>query len=108
MLPCSLLPIPCSLFGVPCSVFPVPYSLLPIPCPLVQPEPVALGIVGENLAISTPIQGRLDLLLGFVLGEVFLQEVAKEFQWHGVVQFTLQTIVYLLEQCDISEYGLTE
>jgi hypothetical protein len=54
-------------------------------CAFVHPESVAFGIVGKNLAISTPMQGSLDLPLGLILGEVFLQEVTKELKWHSVV-----------------------
>jgi len=69
----------------PYLLFPTPCSLFPVPCSLVQQESVALGIVGKNLAVTTPMQGSLNLLLGLILGEVFLQEVTKKLQWHGVV-----------------------
>jgi len=77
--PCSLFPVAVSLSPVPSFLFTIPWSLLPIPYLLVQHESVTFRIVGENLAVSTPIQGSLDLLLGFLFGQVLLQEATEEF-----------------------------
>jgi hypothetical protein len=39
-----------------------------------------LRIVVEDLRISTPIQGGVELALSLLLGEVLVQNVSKKFQ----------------------------
>jgi hypothetical protein len=47
-------------------------------CSVVQEQPVSLRVVGENLCVSAPIQCGIELMLNVFLGEVFIQDVAKE------------------------------
>ena len=46
----------------------------------VQEQSISLRVVGEDLSISSPIQGGVDLALNIFLGEVLVQNVPEEFQ----------------------------
>src|SRR5579864_4341917 len=75
---------------------------------LVQLQPVALRVVAEQVAIAAPIEGGVDLALDVLAGEVLVQDVAKEFQRHGVVGFVGERDVDLLQKRDAGQGSVPE
>ena len=74
----------------------------------VQRQPVALRIVGENLAVSAPVQSGFDLPLCLLFGEVFVQHIPKELQRHCAVGLAGEAGPDLVEKWSISECGVAE
>src|SRR5260370_30574314 len=69
----------------------------------VQQQSISLRVVGENLGISSPIQGGIDLALNIFLGEVLVQNVPEKFQRNRPVRLPRKSIPNLLNQCDMIE-----
>jgi hypothetical protein len=76
--------------------------------PFIQQQPVRLRVVSKNLSVSPPIQSGVELLLNVVLREVFIQNVAKEFQRDRPVRLPLQRIPNLLNQRYMTEDSITK
>src|SRR5579864_3238621 len=74
----------------------------------VEQEAVGFGVVGEDFGVAAPVQGGVDLALRVFLGEVFIQNVAKEFQRHGAVRLSLKSLLDLLNQGDVAQDGLAK
>src|SRR5271157_2985032 len=96
--------------GSPFSLYPFAFCLcplrrFPVPCCAVQGEPVAFGIVSENLPVTAPIKRRVNLPVSLFLGQVFLDNIPKELQWHGVVRLGAEAAVNLLKQRDVRQRG---
>ena len=75
---------------------------------LVQMKLVGFRIVGENLGIAAPLQSRFDLAVDFHLRESFVEQVAKEFQRHGVIRFFFQSGVHLLQERSVLQRRVAE
>src|ERR1035441_898328 len=63
---------------------------------LMKYQPVALGIVREDVPVPAPVQRGFDLPRHFGAGELLLQDVAKELQRQRVVTLACQSTVHLL------------
>jgi len=75
---------------------------------LVEEQAVGFGVVGEDLGVAPPIQGCVDLALNIFLGEVLVQNVAKEFYGDCPVGLSLESIPDLLNQSDVAEDRFTK
>src|SRR5260370_7884016 len=74
----------------------------------VQQQSISLRVVGENLGISSPIQGGVDLALNLFLGEVLVQNVPEKFQGNRPGRLPLKSIPNLSNQCDMIEHSFAK
>ena len=73
-----------------------------------QEESPAVGIVIENFAVASPMKSGLELTLGFVLAEMFVQYVAKQFILDGVVGLGAKDAVDLTQDRNVLERSFAE
>src|SRR6516225_2090920 len=73
-----------------------------------QPQPIGFRIVSENLAVAAPVEGGFDLPLHLILGKMAFQNVAEEFERHGVVGLVLKAASDLLDQRGVRLGGLAK
>src|SRR5271169_514213 len=57
---------------------------------VIKPQAVVLRIVFEDFGVPAPVQRRINLLLRFFLGNIFVEDVVEKFDRHGVIRFTLK------------------
>src|SRR5271169_3469027 len=66
------------------------------------------GVVIENLRVAPPLNGGFQLAARFVLAEVFVEEVAKEFVGERAVRFRFQGILHLAKERNMCESGFAK
>ena len=71
-------------------------------------QAVTGGVIFKNVGVAAPVQGSFDLVLGFIAGEMLVQDVAEKFQRHGVIRFAVKDIGHLLEQRDMGQHSVAE
>ena len=74
----------------------------------VQQQSIRLRIVSENLRVSTPIQGRLELKSNVILRKVLIEDIAEKLQRDRPVGLSLQRVSNLLNQRDVTKNSIAK
>src|SRR6516162_8158634 len=68
-----------------------------------QRHAVGFRVVGKKVSVAAPVQSRIELPLNLILGKVLIENVAEEFERHGMVCLVLQSGSHLLKESDIGQ-----
>src|SRR6202021_4081189 len=67
----------------------VPSMFSAVVC-LMQVQLIGFLVVGKNLRVAAPQQGRFNLAVDFHLREPFVQQIAEKFEGNRMIRFLLQ------------------